>query len=143
MPPSDLQNSDFVLRQLLLTTQEGYWYINNQGKTVDVNPALCRILGRDREEILGKSIYDFVDEENKRVFENQLALRQKGIADPYEIALSRPDGSKISCINAATPVYDDKNEKLGSIGLWTEVSELKRVQTELSEHRDNLQKVVA
>jgi len=143
MPPSDLQNSDFVLRQLLLTTQEGYWYINNQGKTLDVNPALCRILGRDREEILGKSIYDFVDEENKRVFENQLALRQKGIADPYEIALSRPDGSKISCINAATPVYDDKNEKLGSIGLWTEVSELKRVQTELSEHRDNLQKVVA
>ncbi len=122
MLPGNTDQADIVLQQLLLATQEGYWYIDNQGGTLDVNPALCRILGRRREEILGKSIYDFVDEENRRIFEKQLVLRQQGVADPYEIALRRPDGSNVPCINAATPIYDNQGVKLGSIGLWTEIS---------------------
>lgn len=34
-------------------------------------------------------------------------LRENGITGPYEIALQRPDGTNISCINNATPVLDE------------------------------------
>jgi PAS domain S-box-containing protein len=132
-----------VLRQFLEATQEGFWHIGIDGVTVDANPAMCEILGRPREEILGRSIYDFVDEANSRIFDRQLELRRRGIVGPYEIALQRPDGSNVSCINNATPAYDENGVRVSSIGLWTEITELKSRHADLIETSRAAQKTAA
>ncbi len=114
-----------MIGSLLENTQEGYWNVDNSGSTVDVNAAMCNILCRGRDEIIGKGIYDFVDEENKQVFIRQLEIRKTGEMGAYEIALQRPDGTNIHCINNATPIFDNKGEKSGSISLWTDITQLK------------------
>ena len=40
----------------------------------------------------------------------------------------QPDGTVLSCINNATPTYNDRGEKVGSIGLWTDISVIKAAQ---------------
>tara|TARA_R110002110_G_scaffold284986_2_gene499156 strand:- start:8767 stop:10767 length:2001 start_codon:yes stop_codon:yes gene_type:complete len=125
------RTADPVLRQLLEATQEGFWHIDGGGLTIDVNPAMCGILGRAREDVLGRSIFDFVDETNLAIFDHQLHLRENGITGPYEIALQRPDGTNISCINNATPVLDESGARVSSIGLWTEITDIKTRQTSL------------
>jgi|GEM_PF-790564 len=112
-------------KQLLQMTNEGFWHIGPDGKTLDVNPSMCRILNRSREEILGCSIYDFVDDDNKAVFEREIAARKKGKTGAYEVALQRSDGTNISCMNNATPLYDEQGVRIGSVGLWTDISQLK------------------
>ena len=134
---------EYVLRQFLDATQEGFWHIDVDGVTIDVNPAMCDILGRDRQEIVGHSIYDFVDQANSNVFVHQLKLRKRGIVGPYEIALQRPDGSNVPCINNATPVYDENGVRVSSIGLWTEITELKNTHTSLIETSRAAQKNAA
>lgn len=124
---------EYVLRQFLEATQEGFWHIDVQGLTIDVNPAMCEILARERQDILGRSIYDFVDETNYRIFQHQLDLRKRGVVGPYEIELQRADGSNVPCINNATPVYDDNGAKVSSIGLWTEITEFKNTHADLVE----------
>ena len=116
---------EYILRQLLDATQEGFWHIDADGVTIDANPAMCQILGREQAEILGRSIYDFVDETNADVFRHQMELRKRGVVGPYEVELQRPDGSNVPCINNATPVYDENGVRVSSIGLWTEISKLK------------------
>ena len=111
--------------QLINNTSQGYWQIDSDGKTVEVNPALCSILDRHREEIIGKRIYDFVDERNARVFEAQLEQRKEGTHGSYELELQRPDGSLVPCMNTATSMVDETGNQIGSIGLWTDLSELK------------------
>lgn len=128
-----IDTADPILRQLLATTQEGFWYIDVDAQTIDANPAMCTILGRAREDILGRSIFDFVDETNLAIFEHQLQLRDRGITGPYEIALQRPDGTNISCINNATPVLDDNGTRVSSIGLWTEITEIKAREKSLEQ----------
>jgi len=120
-----------ILGQLLAATQEGFWHIDTDTRTIDVNPAMCRILGREREEIIGKTIYDFVDAENAAVFRDEIARRRLGHAGTYEISLCRPDGSTVPCINNATAILDPKGNRIASIGLWTDISELKRQRREL------------
>jgi PAS domain-containing protein len=45
-------------------TAQGFWFIDNERRTLDANPAMCRMLGVERGELLGRDIYGFVDEAN-------------------------------------------------------------------------------
>ncbi|MEN6625777.1 MAG: PAS domain S-box protein [Candidatus Sumerlaeia bacterium] len=119
----ELARSERKLRRILDTAMEGFWMVDNEARTVDVNPELCRILGRPREEIIGKWILDFCDEENKQVFRDNLARRARGESTNYEIWLSRPDGSQVPCHVAATPFFDETGVKIGSCGLFTDISD--------------------
>ncbi len=120
-----------VLEQLLETTQEGFWFIDTDTRTIDVNPAMCRILGPPREEILGRTIFEFVDDANTEIFHQQIAARRQGQHGSYEIALRRSDGTNIPCVNNATAVFDDNGERIASIGLWTDITEIKESQNRL------------
>ena len=131
----DLRESQEQMASLVERTGEGYWDIDTGGLTRDLNPAMCKILGRERHEVIGKSIFDFVDDDNRRIFHRQIALRKQGRTGPYEVALTRPDGTLVSCVNNATPIFDSAGNSVGSVGLWTDISEIKRTLSELEEAR--------
>lgn len=127
---------------VLANTGQGFWYIDTEGRTIDVNPAMCRILGRDRSEILGKSVLDVVDEENAKIFRARLEIGRQGIYSPYEIALTRPTGEQVFCINNPVPILDDRGRRIGSVGLWTDISELKRAEQALRDLNTTLERHV-
>jgi len=118
---------DRIIGELLETTQERFWNIDNDGRTIDLNPAMCGILDRSRDEIMGKNIYEFVDAENEAIFHTELEKRRYGHTGPYEVALQRPDGTNFPCITTATPIFEDDGVKIGSIGLWTDISAQKKI----------------
>ena len=127
-----LAEAEHRLSSLILHTHEGYWFIDPQGRTTDVNPAMCALLGYPKEQIVGRSIYDFVDTDNAAIFRAQLAARQRGEYDSYEISLRRLDGSQVPCINNPTPIHDKAGVLQGSIGLWTDIGATKRAETKLA-----------
>jgi len=126
-----LSTSERKIRNILATSNEGFWLIDNDARTLEVNDAMCGILGRSREEILGKTPLDFADEKNRQVFKDTMAKRALGEAGAYEVALSRPDGSQVPCLFNATPLYDEHGEKTGSFALCTDITERKRQEEEI------------
>lgn len=128
-----------LLRVLIDNTSEGFWFIDNQGRTVDANPAMCQLLGQPLDRVVGRSIYDFVDDANRAVFERELAHRAAGQGSGYEIALQRADGSAVDCFNQATPICDERGVRIGSVGLWTDISGMKRAERALRETSQALQ----
>jgi PAS domain S-box-containing protein len=85
-----------MLALVLEHTEQGFWSIDNDLRTTDANPAMCRLLGLERAQLLGRSIYDFVDPANRAVFEHNVALRAAGQAGSYEdhaAARRRPAGA--------------------------------------------------
>jgi PAS domain S-box-containing protein len=135
-----LVESKRFMNDLLGTTREGFWHIDSEGNTVDVNPAMCTLLDRPREEIIGRSVFDFVDETNRQIFFDEIELRKHGNSGPYEVALTRPDGSLIACMNNATPIKDENGVRTGSIGLWTDISEIKKTLSELQNAKEVAEK---
>ncbi len=135
-----------TLDVLLQTTDEGFWFIDNQLRTTDANRAMCRMLGITREALLGRTIYEFVDPENEAVFRRQVELRAEGQAGSYEIALTRSDGTRVYCYNNATPIHDANGNKIGAIGLFSDITaqkqaaaETQRATTLLTEKSDVLE----
>jgi PAS domain S-box-containing protein len=127
----ELAEKHHLLTLLVQTTSEGFWFIDPIGVTTDANPAMCRILGRRREDIIGRSIFDFVDAANAAIFRQEIQRRADGQAGDYEIALQWPDGSLVDCFNHATPIFNSLGRRVGSIGMWTDITERKRVEVTL------------
>jgi PAS domain S-box-containing protein len=126
-----LAEQHHLLNLLVQTTSEGFWFIDADRITTDANPAMCRILQRPREQIVGKSIFEFVDEANAAIFREQLPQRDQGVAGGYEIALQRLDGKLVDCYNSATPIFDTRGRRIGAIGMFTDISERKRAAQRL------------
>jgi PAS domain S-box-containing protein len=126
-----LAASERKTRRILETSSEGFWLIDNDTRTLDANPAMCAILGRRREEILGHRIFEFTDEENTRIYKENIARRARGERSNFEVALSRPDGSQVPCAVSGTPLLDDAGAKIGSFGMYTNITERKRMEAEL------------
>ena len=120
-----------MLALVLENTEQGFWYIDNALLTTHANPAMCRMLGIDRAQMLGRSIYDFVDEANAEIFRHHVRLRALGQAEGYEIALRRADGSLVHCFNNATPVFDDQRRKIGALGLFSDISAQKHAEQQI------------
>lgn len=126
-----LAEQHHLLNLLVQTTSEGFWFIDAQRITTDVNPAMCRILQRSREQIVGKSIFEFVDEANAAILHDELARRDQDLPGGYEVALQRPDGTLVDCYNSATPIFDTRGQRVGAIGMYTDISERKRAAQRL------------
>ncbi|MCC7016633.1 MAG: PAS-domain containing protein [Rhodospirillales bacterium] len=129
---SALAASERKIRRILETSNEGFWVADNDRITVEVNDAMCQILGRPRDEILGKSIFDFVDEKNRQIFIEQ-AIKRRGLGESgsYEIELRRPDGSGVPCHLNATPIRDESGVQTGSFAMVTDITFRKKAEREL------------
>ena len=126
-----LVDSERKNRRILETTNEGFWLIDNDTKTLEVNESMCRILERQREEVVGRSIFEFADEENAAIFKNNVARRVLGKTSSYEVSLLRPDGTLVPCQVGAVPLADDDGTKIGAFGMFTDITERKKNEAEL------------
>ncbi len=128
----ELQKSQDRLQTILQTADEGFWFIDNEAVTLDVNDEMCAILGRPREEIVGRKVPEFLDEVNQGIHAEQMRLRAEGKTGAFELALTRPDGTQVSCLFNATPLFDENQKRIGSFAMVTDITERKRAE---SEHR--------
>jgi diguanylate cyclase (GGDEF)-like protein/PAS domain S-box-containing protein len=117
-----LAASEHKLRRTLDTTQEGFWAVDLQAVTREVNPALCAILDRPAHDIVGRAIYDFLDAADAATFRRQMQLREVGEKSSYELSPLRPDGSRVPCQFNGTPAYDERGRRIGSFALVTDIS---------------------
>jgi PAS domain S-box-containing protein len=127
-----LAASEKKTRRILETSAEGFWLVDNNSVTVEVNDALCRILRRPRKEIVGRRIADFTDEGNTQVFKKNVSRRVHGEFGNYEVSLSAPDGSLVPCQVSASPLLDEQGTKIGAFALCTDITERKRAEQELA-----------
>lgn len=118
-----LQREEHRQRTILETADEGFWRIDNDSVTAGVNQAMCNILGRTAEQIIGQPVEVFYDEDNLAILRAELKRRGEGATGAYEVSLLRPDGSLVPTLFNATPIHDEAGTKIGSFAMVTDVSE--------------------
>ncbi|MBI9041103.1 PAS domain S-box protein [Lutibacter sp.] len=119
-----IQESQEYLRKILETANEGFWIIDSKGITTDVNIKMCSILGYEKDDFRNKSIFDFVNDKNKKIFKEQIKLREQGLSTTYEIELIKKNGNKVICLFNTSPIFDSENNRKGSFALVTDITKL-------------------
>ncbi len=126
-----LQHQQRMLDLVQQTTAQGFWFFDSDLRTTDANPAMCRMLATTRPALLGRSIWEFLDDAQAEVVRHNLALRSQGVCNGYEVSLVRSDGQRVHCFNNATPLVDDDGRQVGVLGLFSDVGPLKQAQAGL------------
>jgi PAS domain S-box-containing protein len=135
-----VKESEERLKTILETTHEGFWMIDNETRTIDINNSMCRLLGRSRRQVLGKKVSDFLDDENKAIMSNHMLTREQGRGSTYELTYLRPEGSRVPCILSGTPLLDSGGRKIGSFAMITDITERKKAEEELHRNIEDLER---
>jgi PAS domain S-box-containing protein len=117
--------------QLLETIQEGIWVIDADSNTTFVNPKMAEILGYDVEEMIGKNLFAFLDEEEIQNAQKKVDDRKSGLAETHGSKIKHKDGHDVYIELKTTPVTDNEGNYKGAIAGVTDITERKKAEEAL------------
>ncbi len=127
----DLRISEEKHRQLIETMNEGFAIVDESGILTYVNSKLCNMMGYNREEVMNHPTTDFLDKTDIANMQKHTISRTNKRSIPYEIEWIKKDGNKLPTIVSPKPIFDDKGKFIGSMAVLTDISTLKKIETEL------------
>ncbi len=125
---AERQDAVGQLERLIETATEGIWIIDATAHTTFANPRMAEILGTTPEGMLGRSIFDFMDDEGRVFAEESLERRWQGMAEQLEFEYRRLVGSRIWTHLSTNAVTDRHGKVVGALAMVTDISERKRAE---------------
>jgi PAS domain S-box-containing protein len=140
---TDRREAERRYRELFDSIQEGLFFATPDGRFLDVNDAMVRMLGYgSREELLRDDVgsYLYPDLEARERFLGE--IRERGVLRNYEETLRRKDGTLLYTLQNITVVRDARGSIAQIRGLMLDVTEQKMFQAQLQRERDFNQKIL-
>lgn len=132
-------------RKLFEGSVEGIYVTTPNGKLLNANPALARMMGYDSPDHLIRSISDiahsiYVDP-NARA-EYQTRMMQQGMVRDYEYEVHRRNGETLWLSDSATAVRDAEGAVIRFEGTVRDITDERRAEQAVAESRRLLQQVI-
>ncbi len=127
---------------LVETMNEGLGMTNKEGLMIYANPQICKILGYDKEELLGRPIFDVVYKNSKSITENQIKYRKEGRSNVYEVILQNKNGTPIPFLVSASPITDLEGNFNGSFAIFKDLTDIRNSIKTIKELKDQLYTIV-
>jgi PAS domain S-box-containing protein len=135
-----LRQSEERYRRIVETTHEGIWMADLNGITTFVNPQMSRMLGSTPEQMIERPVFDFVFEEDCAVVRQHFAgFLQQPAGKRVEERLRRSDGAELWAVVAASVVLDAHRQPVGFLGMFTDITERKRMEEVLRDAQHTLE----
>ena len=102
---------------------------------IECNQTLADELGYTKEEIIGRPIFDMYTLDSAEYAKANVfpVFAKNGIVKEEELQLQRKDGSMIDVSLNVTAVRDEKGNILSSRSSWRDITERKRLETQLQQ----------
>lgn len=108
-----------VLRE---TTPLGLWFFDELGRTTELNPAMCRMLARPREAVLGHPMDAFLEAAQTPVTPAGEVAARSSVPQVLDLHLARPDGSRLHCLVNLTPLAQETGTAAGQVGMVSDLT---------------------
>ncbi|MDY6783686.1 MAG: PAS domain S-box protein [Cyanobacteriota bacterium] len=129
-----LQESEAKFRNLVDSSQDLVWSVDNGGRFTFVNPAVRQIYGYEPKELLGRSFNELIlpqqRDRDSEIF-GRLMSGEISTLFQYETAHRAKDGRAIALLFNAIPVCDESGTIVGTTGTATDITERKQAEERL------------
>src|SRR5207244_3265851 len=127
---------------LVETPREGIYITTPEGRILDANPALVRMLGYEsKEDLLKRQVSEIlVDPAERKVLQQQVETQP--MVQGREITLLRKDGSSIVCMNSATAVRDAGGKVVRYQGAVMDITERREMEHRLHQQQEFARRLV-
>ncbi|MBW1799529.1 MAG: PAS domain S-box protein, partial [Deltaproteobacteria bacterium] len=138
-----LAQSEEKYRTILESIEDGYFEVDLSGNLTFFNDALCRIVGLSRNELMGISNREYMDEATaRRVYKTYVNIYQteqpvKGL----EFTIRR-NGIQKHVETSVSLIKDRKGKSVGFRGILRDVSERKLADDKIRQYSEHLEEMV-
>lgn len=140
MSHRNLQQSEEKYRRIVETASEGICVLDSDGKISFLNPRMARMLGYSIDDMIGRPVSDYLFAEDIADHARKMKNRKIGLPETYERRFLRKDGRVVWTIASATPIFDRDHQFQGSFAMFTDITERKRVETDLIRAKEEAEK---
>jgi PAS domain S-box-containing protein len=125
-------------REVIELSPDAFFQANLDGRFTDVNQAACRLLGYDRDELLGNTIFEMIPvEDRSRLKAVRAELLVPGHVHRAEWSLKRKDGTFVPVEVSAHILPDSRWQ-----AFVRDISERKRIEQELKAANASLDAII-
>lgn len=140
-----LRESEKKFRHIFENAVEGIYQTTPDGRFIQANPALARLLGYESPEEListitdvGTQVYAYPEDREKTLS----LLKKHGFTDYLEIPCRHKDGHHLWSLHSCRLVRDDQGKILYIEGIAQDITRRKETEEELNKYRNQLERLV-
>jgi PAS domain S-box-containing protein len=101
--------------------------------TTFVNQSMANMFGYEIDEMIGANLYEFTDEDGKKIAEANFERRRQGIEEDHEFEFIHKSGKKVFTTLKASPIFDEDGNFEGAMAFVTDVTEGKIAQEKIAD----------
>ncbi len=116
-----------IYRSLVENAVEGIWVEDVDAVTAFVNQRTAEMLGCSPREMLGRSVFEFVDDDQAGEMSQIRERLAAGVTAQVEQVFRAKDGRAVHALVAVGPLHDDRGRYCGALSLLSDISD--RVRT--------------
>lgn len=110
-------------------TNDIIFLLNNDGKFEYASPCSQRILGLSNQELIGKSFYSFIYEDDLEAIESQMkTLTHTKSSQPFVYRVLNKEGELLTIEGKAMPVHDEKGNIEKIFFLCRDITEIIEIE---------------
>ena len=124
-----LPAGDGFYRWVMETGNQGVWYIDDKGLTKFANARMAAMLRTTPEEMLGKSVLDFIppeDHDRLRHAFTEFVERRRSLVREHRYR--RADGTHFAAVLESTPCFDEQGKFVGGLAMVMDISAWKAAE---------------
>lgn len=127
-----LRKKEEKYRGMIANMNLGLLEVDADENILYANQSFCDMSGYFIDDLIGtKASSLFVRGENAKMMEGKNEMRKEDISDAYELAVKNKRGELKWWLISAAPRYDDKGDRVGSIGIHLDITKQKEMEHQL------------
>ncbi len=139
-----LAESEQKYRTIVETAAEGVVIAKPDGTHIFVNNRLAQMFGYSTDELLRKSSFELLSEEEQR---RQAMQMRKGLENKQsqyrEFEFRRKDGSVLWAACNASPLFDDNGKHIANLSMFSDITERKKADEALRKSEEEYSSLFA
>lgn len=129
-----LRDSEARYRRIVETTTEGIWILDQNNITTFVNTQMAMMLEYSPLDLLGKTLWSFMDREGKEIAIQALEGQHRDLTQQHDFKFQRKNGSTLWAIVSTQPILDDQGQYAGALAMVTDITERKQAEQQLRQY---------
>jgi PAS domain S-box-containing protein len=144
MAEADQRRTEMRFKLLVESAQEGLWTVDANNRTTYVNRYFAQMLGYTVDEMMEKTLFDIIREEDLALMQQYVVDRREGkSAVLNDFRLKRKDGTLIWTLVSTGPLLDENGKYAGSMAMITDITQRREAEEQVRRLNAELERRIA